>query len=834
MDWTEDDEEWLPQQGWSSDSRSKQPMRHQQGVHRRPSKEDLKVRRRNRRAAAGGDVQTRAELVRAAQKAGSLAEAARLWDEVKKLDDRMAAQASMGRELDFAQTVVGETLSPVRVHEHHTAATDWMGYEDAVDPQWQNRVVAEAAMWFGRVPEFVKQDSEEFGIQAAGKARQIAGQFGLQAEAARQTFTNYVSFLNTQAASGLDQIQQTVDPHDNPKTTPLPTEVFDTFAPEVDPINAGVSGTEDSNRNPLLQEIVNGGSGMNPGQPEKPGGHSVDDELSWAPPQGMQQDSTAPLNYAEGPSNSNPPPAPVRQQASLVPPPGMAISHTMTMDEYRAQQRTAKAADALGKCTGCGKGLSVANAADREGKVCKTCASSSTDRHASKKEAGWPFGKKPEPAQQAAPAQAPAATKSRAELFDDYMRSEDASDAFDKIEDHRKHGCPKGCPGAPNHGADELLNNYFGPGQPGPSYYHSSRKEAASSLDQVQQTVDPHDNPKPTGLPPEVAFPLDGDMQEEWSTNGTGNAAPSGKAAARKQADMYGGGDAPHAVVQPDVANNATTTPPTAQNAGGAAAGRADAQAGNAPSFADDSFGVPTPAQQYPEGYGSMDPAANTPKDVPSSMTAAKVSSLIVTAAERENPDFRKGYGYGTKWTPGTRLVSTGSKEFEAGLYAGISDNAKHQKAFVEAHRAIREKFPKIAARADQHKRVTARVVSKNEVPSNGLYLSVEAASGLDLATTAPNTTPAADGSTPINGKGSPGPLDGQQDAAAPGGPSPYNGAEPFGSPVVPGAGQTPASPADALIGGGHMSTTNQILASQALAFRQRVQSSLLAERKGK
>lgn len=734
MDDQDEDEYWLLQQGqWGS--RVQESMRGRQKVRTNPSPDDKKVRRRNRRATAGGDVQTRAELVRALTKAGSLAEQAQLLDEITKIDNGLTAQAAQARELDFASTVVGETLAPVRVHEHHTAATDWLGFEASVDPQWSNKVVAEAAMWFGRVPEFVKADRDEFSIQAEGMARRVAGPYGLQAEAARKTFTDYVSFLHKNAASGLDQIQQTVDPHDNPKTTPLNPEVMDNFAPEIDPINMGVSGTEDSNRNPLLQEIMSGGSGADAGAPEIPSQHTTDDQLSWNPPQGMQQDSTAPLNYAEGPSNSNPPPAPVRQQSSLIPAPGMAISHQMNMDEYRAQQRTAKAAAELGKCTGCGNGVTAANAADRETPVCRGCARKS-----------------------------------------------------------------------------------------------AKKTQAASGLDQIQQTVDPHDNPKPTGLPPEVAFPLDDETQ--WSTNGTGTATPSGKAAARKQADMFGASDADNPGVGPAAVNTPQTSPPRAQDAGGAAAGVADANAGNQPSFADDSASVPPPAEQYAGGYGSVDQGANVPKDVPPSMTAAKVSSLIVTASERQNADFQKGYGYGSNWKPGTRLVSTGSKEFEAGLYAGISDNAEHQGAFVMAHRAVTDKFPKVAARVDQHKRVTARVVSKNEVSSNGLYLL--ASSGLDLATLAPNTTPAADGSTPINGPGKPGPLDAIPNAAAPGGPSPYNGAEPFGTPVVPGIGQGPSSPADELLGSGHMSTTNQVMASQALAFRQRVQSNLLKQRQGK
>jgi hypothetical protein len=728
MDDTDEDEYWLFQQGqW--DSRAQEPMRDRTTrVRVNPSPEDRKVRRRNRRATAGGDVQKRAELVRAVNKASSLAEQARLLDELTKFDQGVRAQAAQASEVDFANTVVGDTLTPVRVHEHHTAATDWLGYEAAVDPQWHNQMVAEAATWFGRVPDFVKADPEEFSIQAAGKARQLAGPYGLQMEAASKAFTDYAGFLRAQAASGLDQIQQTIDGNNQPKTTPLPTEVFDTFAPEVDPINAGVSGTEDSNRAPLIQEIVNGGSGADGGAPEKPGGHSTGDELSWSPPEGMQQDSTAPLSYGQGPeggAGTGP-----RHQSALIPAPSPAIGYTMTMDDYLAA-----------RAGGQGKG----------------------------------------------------------------------------------------------------------------------RREAASGLPMIQETVDANNQPHaPTPIPPAVAFPLDPEFQAEWTTNGTGNAQPgagssqtctcgktpctcgAAKAASRKQADMYGNSDAPHAVVQPDVANTPATTPPPASAAGGSAAGVADARANEAPTFGDDSAGVPTPAQQYAEGYSSVPQGGGTP-DIPASVAGpgkgvthagAKVSSLIVTAAEKEHADFRKGYGYASRWTPGTRLVSTGSKEFEAGLYAGISDNAEHQRAFVEAHRAAGEKYPKLAARVARHKEVTAHVVSKNDVGSNGLYLV--ASTSMDLPTMAPNTSPAADGSTPINGPGRPGPLDGQQEAATPGGPSPYNGAEPFGTPVVPTVGQTPASPADELTGGGGMSTTNQVMGKSALAFRQRVQAGLLAERQGK
>lgn len=753
MDDLDDDEYWLLPTGQQQDFRSQEPMRQHQKVRTNPTPEDRKVRHRNRRATAGGDVQKRAELVRALTKAATFSEQERLLDEIAKIDTGIRAQAAQARELDLADTVVRDTLTPVRVHEHHTAATDWLGTDDAPATDWHPRVVAEAGAWFGRVAALVKEDPEEYAIQAQGMARRVAGPYGIHAEAARTAFLEYAAFLNRQGASGLDQIQQTIDGNNQPKTTPLNPEVFDNFAPEVDPVNAGVSGTETSERNPLLQEIVNGGSGMDPGAPEKPGGHSTTDELSWAPPSGMQAD-TAPGSSDEDPGAPEQPGG--HRTSSLDLRPTMAISHTMTMDDYRAQQeqaaRTASKAASLGKCAGCGTDLSVGNAADREGKICKGCARKS-----------------------------------------------------------------------------------------------AARKDAASGLPMIQETVDANNQAHaPSPIPPDVAFPLDDDMQAQWTTNGTGNAAPGApaapKAAARKKADMFGNSDAPHAVVQPDVANTPATTPPTADNAGGAAAGTADAKAGNAPSFADDSAGVPTPAQQYPAGYAA-DTATTPPPDVPASMAGpgqgathagAKVSSLITTAAEREHTEFRKGYGYASRWAPGTRLVSTGSKEFEAGLYAGISDNPGHQKAFVDAHRSASQKFPDLGARVDTHKRVTARVVARNEVPSNGLYLT--SSTSIDLNTMAPNTTPAADGTTPINGPGKPGPLDGQQGAAAPGGPAPYNGAEPLGTPVVPGAGQAPEAPdpTDALLGHGGMSTNQQVMAAQALAFRKRVQGSLLAERQGK
>jgi hypothetical protein len=787
-----DDEEYrelMAMWGLQSAAPVQESMRGRRRTLVNPSTDDKKVRRRNNRRTAaetfdaGGDVQTRADLVRALNKAASLAEQARILDEIAKIDNAKQASVAQGRELDFAEAVVRQTLAPVRVHEFHTAATDWIGYEQEIPHDWQNRVVAEAAAWFSRVPDFVKANGEEYKIQAEGKARQISGQFGLQAQAAAQTFTQYAEFLRTQAASGLDQIQQTIDPNNQPKTTPLPTEVFDNFAPEVDPINAGVSGTETSDRAPLIQEIMSGGSGMDGGAPEKPGGHSEGNELSWNPPSGMQQD-TAP-GWSDGdpgtPEKGGDRPD-YTKSSSLIGPPSMAIGgYGYTLDDFRreaaarqaggqgkAKGGLAASSKKAAKCRNCGTELSKENRGARG--YCINCEGRKGGKAASKGCCG------------------------------------SCKDC--------KGGCCEGCSGCKS--------------------CPSSSKEAASGLPQIQEVVDANNQPHaPSPLPPEVAFPLDEEFQPEWTTNGTGNAQPSKAAASRKQADMFGNSDDPHTVVQPNVANTPVTTPPLANDGGGRAAGEADARANERASFGDDSTHVPSPAQQYAEGYASVDQTAAVPQDVPGSMVqtdkavthaGAKVSSLIVSAKEADSPDFKKGYGYASRWQPGTRLVSTGSASFEAGLYAGISDNPAHQKAFAEAHRTAAAKYPALGKRIEQHKRMTLRIASKNEVPTNGLYLT--AATSIELDSTAPNTTPAADGSTPINGPGRPGPLDGQQEAAAPGGPAPYNGAPPYGSPVVPGQMTEEPGPEAWLVGGGGMSTPQQ-----AMAFRKRVQAALLAEK---
>jgi hypothetical protein len=206
------------------------------------------------------------------------------------------------------------------------------------------------------------------------------------------------------------------------------------------------------------------------------------------------------------------------------------------------------------------------------------------------------------------------------------------------------------------------------------------------------------------------------------------------------------------------------------------------------------------------------------------SAASSLVSSRFVKSASRRNPEFTKGYGYATKWAPGKPLVTMGSAEFEAGLFAGLIDRPKHQEAWVAAHRRQAKKDKRFARRMTTYSQYVEHLASKG--------ISLEAATTTDLNTESPSASPSPTGQTPINGRGEPGPLTGQQDPAAPGGPSPYNGAEPFGHQVVPGAG--PSS-------GGGSNYVNDIPGGPAdgnvnpatIAFRRQVQASLLANKKG-
>lgn len=267
----------------------------------------------------------RARLVQAIRKASTLEEQRRLVDALDAYDAHLRAEAAADRAWDAAGAVADQTLSPVRVHEHHTAATDWLGeISTTASENFHQAMVAEASLWYGRVSEAVKADPEEFVEQAKGMARKTAGAYGEQAPSAAQTFLDYVAYLHGKtAASGLPQIDQVRDPKDNPNPTPYPPEVFDNFAPEIDPVNQGIEGTTDSDRAPLIQEIMSNNGGQ--GTPEEPDQHDTDVDYSHGyseVPPGQ------PGRISTGARGSHP----SMYRTSV------ANNYLMNMDDFRAQQ----------------------------------------------------------------------------------------------------------------------------------------------------------------------------------------------------------------------------------------------------------------------------------------------------------------------------------------------------------------------------------------------------------------------------------------------------------------------------------------------------------------
>lgn len=640
----------------------------------------------------------RAELLQAIASAPSLSEQMRLLGELSAHDARTASARAEDRSLDFANTTVEATLSPVRTHERTTVASDWLGdvTASADDSRAaEQKVIAEAAMWYQRTGAMVaREDREEFEIQAEGMGRRIASAYGEQAEALARSFTDYAKFLaGKQAASGLPQVQQLVDAQENPAAQPLNPEVFDNFADEVHPINQGVVGTETSERAPLLQEIVGeGGSGQ--GAPEVPGGHS-----------------TGPDGY-DGMSGEDP-----------VGRTSVAINHTMNLDEFRAQA--------------------------------------------------------------------------------------------------------------------------------------AIEREAASGLPQIEQVVDPEENPAPTPLPTDVAFPWT--LGPDAYGNGGGVAKPkearrryvaglmakdprqltlaelhevrSYTAALNKAADMFGASDTPSPVAGPDP----TTRQAQPDYGAGFSEGLADGRAMDAPTFSDNSSHVPPNVKQYTQGFGQGAQQAEqaVPRDtVPSLASKAasvrKISSLLVKESMLDSADFRKGMNYAAAWRPGMRVAAKGSPEFEAGMYAGISDNP-HRRAWAAKHAELGGRYPYLAERMAKHAEFTRRTAASLGAKVDGPYMKL-AYTSTDLDTMAPGTSPSPTGQTPINGPGTVPVLEGGIDPAAPGGPAPYNGAAPFGAPVVPQSGvSVQPSPADQLVDdrpGGPVDQDS--MRQRQLAFRHRVQAGLV------
>jgi len=138
-------------------------------------------------------------LLREAAQAPTLAEQQRLVGEAQQIQFHLRAEAQAQRELDWSNTILADR-QPVPVFSHVTGSSDWLADVDTSVPDstaMAHQITAEATLWYGRTSPEVKADATEFGQHVAGRAAEVAGVFGEQAEKAYHDFIGQATDLRT-------------------------------------------------------------------------------------------------------------------------------------------------------------------------------------------------------------------------------------------------------------------------------------------------------------------------------------------------------------------------------------------------------------------------------------------------------------------------------------------------------------------------------------------------------------------------------------------------------------------------------------------------------------
>lgn len=140
-----------------------------------------------------------AQLLRAASQAPTLSEQVDLVRQAELLKNEALDERTASWSAEDA--VINDTLVPGRTHELHTASTDWLlDINTGFDPrEANNKMVAEATLWFGRVSDDVKSYAGEYQEQARNLARRLAGQYGDGADVAERAFLDEADRLRSQA-----------------------------------------------------------------------------------------------------------------------------------------------------------------------------------------------------------------------------------------------------------------------------------------------------------------------------------------------------------------------------------------------------------------------------------------------------------------------------------------------------------------------------------------------------------------------------------------------------------------------------------------------------------
>lgn len=161
-------------------------------------------------------------LLREAARAETLESTQRYVAAADAAQREITAQAAAERDVDLGNAIIRDHLTPVAVHEHHTAATDWVGGIDTSGGAGvEQEMIAQATLWYQRLHVAVRSDAEEFEQQAAGMGRRLAGAFGEQADAAEHVFLGHVETMRAReeqvglfAQAGADQAESDDSVHE--------------------------------------------------------------------------------------------------------------------------------------------------------------------------------------------------------------------------------------------------------------------------------------------------------------------------------------------------------------------------------------------------------------------------------------------------------------------------------------------------------------------------------------------------------------------------------------------------------------------------------------------
>lgn len=783
--------------------------------------------------------------------------------DLEKLDAQIKSSMQRDRDLDWANTQIQPRKEALRVHDMHSTESDWLDSVTASSTHSSHEIYAEGAMWYDSLDRDVRADAEEFLIQAQGHARRVASVLE-NSDAAEAEFMDYVAFLNREvlAASGLDQIGQEYDAKDEYAPTQLPTEVFDNFAPEVN--ETATTQPRGSDQSPNM--LPGGESGGEQGRPSR---HDTSDiKLNDAPHDNYPHTKTSSeddsLDFSrihlpsvsaadskgtswwknfrdrmksrpkgkhrmeKGDSATKSAPSETKPQA-----PSQPSRKAPEPQENRSPGKHRKAEDQPSRGQ---------HAGEQSYKPKHRKGTEPPKPGKRRKEDSGGGGGKPQTINHSTPDRKPSGgggkkadplndpnhkVKNTSTPTHDKVRKDKATDDHIRRElDRRQKGESNTVREIKNPGDRKNMTqkthkpSFQAPGEKKTSLFSFADlnpTEAASGLDQIQQTVNVHDEQDARPMPDEVAFP----MREDWKETSTEDLniltnerkamlEMAQKLAAQaedliKQADMWGNSDTPRPTPGPHVENSPHTTPNEGKDKSyesGYDQGARDKMVNDAPTFSDASSGAPEYVRGYSKGYseeegptrpknvpsslgGDNDQALNSDRierkrELPLSMGGFKASASFVDHAALDSSDFRKGYAYARKWTPNVPLVSIGSREFEAGVYAGMTDNPDHQGVFVTSNLDHEQLYPRVEA----HRDFTAQLWSDDDqITVKGSY--VQAATTTDRDFNSPTVSPDPWGATPQQGPGTPPPHEGLEDPARPGGPAPYNGVEPFGQPVV-------------------------------------------------